>query len=461
MKFFSLFATYSAHSARLVCLFVCAFSAPTSASPRLSVSIIPKLTGFGSKTYAGSGRNLTPPRSHIYLVENLKDSGAGSLRACAEARGPRTCISLVGGVVQLSRAIKITHPFLTIAGQTAPFPGLTLTNAGITIETHDVLIQHLAIRPGDAREGERPSERDGISIGAPPPQAAYNIVIDHVSLTWAIDENISTAYPLTHDVTIAHSIIAEGLHDSIHPKGPHSKGIMVGDGSKNITIKRNFVAFNEERNPYLKPGTSVEFINNVVYGWGSKGGWSLCNLTNNTDTDAPVFLSFIGNVYRPGPDSIHLPPLYAKRFDPRTRVYSNDNIGPTMPARAVLSSKPASLIAQTLIPHPPVISPLTHALPAEVSLHIVPTSSGARPAERDGIDARILHDFERHEGTLKDCTSGCQRAAGTLNDVARTYRPLSLPRRPFGDTNKDGYTNLENWLHRFATPLERTRPIVR
>lgn len=381
-------------------------------------------------------------------MTSLKDAGAGTLRACAEARGPRTCLPLVGGVVSLSRAIRVRSPYLTIAGQTAPSPGLTLTNAGLSIETHDVLVQHLSIRPGDSKVGQPPGERDGISIGGPPPQSAYNVVVDHVSLTWAIDENISTAYPLTHDITIAHSIIARGLHDSIHPKGPHSKGIMVGDDSKRVTIMRNLIAFNEERNPYIKPGASVEFLNNVVYGWGSKGGWSLCNLTNNTKNDAPLSLTFVGNVYRPGPTSVIAPPLFAKKLSPRSKIYERDTIGPS-PAKA------APEVARASTQEPPVSAALTDAIPGGQALREVLRSSGARPAERDIIDSTIAQEVNSGGGTLKDCTSGCSRAAGSLNTSIQTYRSLRLPRRPFEDKNRDGYTNLENWLHRFSATLER------
>jgi hypothetical protein len=430
---------------------VTAFATPKKRSP----GVVPNLLGFGTRTVAGSGRQLRKPATQIIFVSNLNDKGRGSLRACAEARGPRTCIPLVGGLVRLSDTIRIRSPFLTVAGQTAPAPGLTLTQAGISIESHDVLIQHIAIRPGDSPEGAPPRERDGISIGAPPPRSAYNVVIDHVSLTWAIDENISTAYPLTHDVTISNSVIAEGLHNSIHPKGPHSKGIMIGDDSKKITISRNLVAFNEERNPYLKPGTSVEFLNNVVYGWGSKGGWSLCNVTNNTDLQEPVLLSFVGNIYRPGPDSIRLSPIYAKKLDPRSLIFARDTIGPLTPTDRVVSSTPSALISQRATQSPPIAAALKAVIPAERALGAVLSSSGARPAERDPIDARIVEEVRTSSGTLKDCTIGCPRLAAGFAHPVHTFRQLTLPKRPFRTRAKDGYTNLEYWLHRFSAHLER------
>ena len=364
-------------------------------------------------------------------------------------------------MIQLSSRIRISSPFITIAGQTAPSPGITLTNAGLDIATHNVLVQHISIRPGDSQRGEKPSERDGISIGVIPPRSAHHVVIDHVSLTWAIDENLSTAYPRTRDVTVANSIIAEGLHDSIHPKGPHSKGIMVGDGSKNITIRDNLIAFNEERNPYLKPGTSVEFINNLVYGWGTKGGWSLCNLSNNTDRNEPILLSFVGNVYRPAPTSVLLPPIYAKKIDGRSRIFTRDNVGPSSPLTATppltRTLSPTNDVPRNVekIAEPPLSSALSTVRPVGETVHRVLSSAGSRPVNRDPHDARIIREVELHSGTLKDCTEGCPRPTGKLSLSTRTSAPLAIPRYPFKDSNGDGYTNLENWLHRKAVALER------
>jgi hypothetical protein len=430
-------------------------SSPLTVEARPRSPIIPTLSGFGTSTVAGSGRHLRNPKARVYRITSLSDRGRGSLRACAEARRPRTCVFEVGGVIQLSRAIKITSPFITIAGQTAPPPGITLINSGLKIATHNVLVQHIAIRPGDATAGEKPSERDGISIGAKPPRSAHDVVIDHVSLTWAIDENASTAYPLTRDITIANSIIAEGLHDSIHPKGPHSKGLMIGDRSKNITIRGNLIAFNEERNPYLKPGTSVEFINNLVYGWGPKGGWSLCNLTNNTESDEPILLTFVGNVYRAAPSSIILPPIYAKKLDPRSEILARDNISPSSPMTATISATHALPAHLKLMSTPPVSSPRTTPLPASETTHRVLTSAGSRPITRDAHDARIVREVELSTGTLKDCTKGCPRSTGTVSTSTRTRSTLTIPPHPFKDSNGDGYTNLENWLHQKAASLER------
>ena len=435
---------------RLCALAAFMFSCTTQYNAYSAPPILPGATGFGIDTVAGSGRHLPKARSSIYIITNLRDEGPRSLRDCVNQRGPRTCLFATSGQIFLSKAIRIKNPFITIAGQTAPRPGITLRGAGLSVETHDVLIQHLAIRPGDSRGGQPPEQRDGVSIGAAPPRTAFNVVLDHLSLTWATDENASTAYSTTHDITISHSLIAEGLHRSIHPKGPHSKGLMIGDGSKRISILRNVLAFNEERNPYLKPDTSTEFINNVVYGWGPNGGWSLCNISNYDNSSLPIELTFIGNTYKPGPSSAPLWPLYAKSTPLGNQIFEADTIAPARPEN-VPTAKTASVIS------PPVASPGTISLPATQAYPLVLETVGSRPGQRSRIDSRIIADIQRGTGELKDCLSGCRRPAGSPRIPRQVWRVPKLPPKPFADTNKDGYTDLENWLHSRAMAVERLR----
>jgi hypothetical protein len=430
------------------------------------LSVIPGMRGFGTTTVAGSGRQLDPPLSHLYKIKTLADSGPGSLRECVNLPGPRTCLFEISGEIPLLSVLRIRSPYITIAGQTAPHPGITITHSGLSIETHDVLIQHLAIRPGDYRDGVAPRFRDGISIGAPPPHTAHNIVLDHLSLTWALDENLSTAYEQTHDVTVANSLIAEGLHDSIHPKGPHSKGVMIGNNSERVTLYRNILAANHERNPYIKPGTSVEMLNNIVYGWGAPGGWSLCNLSNNDGTLNPVQLTFIGNIYIPGPWSFIAPPIYAKQLARSSRIYVRDN------KLLVPNSSPsdpwgiAGIDEETFrADSPPVESPGVSTISTDGLQEELLTSVGSRPARRSQVDRRIIDDIKFRKGSIKDCLRGCPNAAAEGPSfavvrrraplpIARKTRPLRLPADPLGDRDQDGYTNLENWLHLLLRVVE-------
>jgi len=421
----------------------------TNISTSRELPIIPGLSGFGVDTQAGSGRHLKKPRTRIFRIRSLSDSGPGSLRECINAKEPRTCIFEVSGEIKIKSLLKIKNPYITIAGQTAPAPGITITQGGFSVETHDVLIQHLAVRPGDNLKGVEPRFRDGISIGAAPPKSAYNVVVDHLSLTWAVDENISTAYPGTHDVTISNCLIAEGLYNSIHPKGPHSKGVMIGDFSKRITLRRNLIASNEERNPYIKPGASVEMINNTVYGWGGRGAWSLCNISNNDGSADPVLLSFIGNSYIPGPWSFMAPPVYASTLAISSRVYIEDSAligGPNRDLPWSLTKLDEETFRSE---YPPISSGVLNNLPSDIAYSKLISTVGSRPGNRSPIDQRIISDVINRTGGLKDRVTDSMRD-GAPAPSANRKRRLKLPRNPMADRNHDGYTDLENWLHRLS-----------
>jgi hypothetical protein len=192
-----------------------------------------------------------------------------------------------------------------------------------------------------------------------------------------------------------------------------------------------------------------------VYGWGTKGGWSLCNLTNNEDRAEPLSLTFVGNVYRPSPYSVILPPIYAKKIDPRSQIYIHDNIGPASNMTSTITASHALPVNLGAIAKPPVSSALTTALSAHETTHQVLTSAGSRALTRDIHDARVVQEVELSTGTLKDCTVGCPRSTGKLSLSNRTSISLKIPRHPFKDSNGDGYTNLENWLHKKASALEK------
>jgi hypothetical protein len=232
---------------------------------------------------------------------------------------------------------------------------------------------------------------------------------------------------------------------------------MIGNGSQRITVARNLLAANEERNPYIKPGSSAEVINNLVYGWGSNGGWSLCNVTNNEGNDQPIKLDFIGNRYIPGQWSYIGELLYAKRISPLSQIYSSDNL---LVLTSKVSSARAAATQSTLSPYltkkhwaqserlMPTIQ--TKILTNEEAYHHVINHAGSRPFDRSPIDQRIIEDVVNRRGSIKDCLSGCVNQVGSPITYPRNTRRLRLPRRPFADRNRDGYTNLENWLHRLA-----------
>ena len=419
-----------------------------------SLPVFPGAKGFGTTTVAGSGRRNSPPLTTVYRVTNLNASGGGSLRACVEASGDRICVFEVSGTIRLASELAVRNPYITIAGHTAPSPGILLRGATLVIYTHDVLIQHLQVRVGDDPSGPNPETRDGISIYGS--TAAFNVVIDHVSVSWAIDENFSTWFSNTHDVTLSHSIIAEGLDESIHPKGRHSKGALIGPSTERISVHHTLFAHNVERNPYVKPGCRVEFINNVVYHWGDRGGWNLFDVSDYDGEGLPVLLNFRGNYYKAGPGSVRVAPIYGGPAVAATRVFADGNIGPTRPTNSgsqwLVSSLPENPHRS---PSPPFSPSGVEALPPDQTYDRVLRESGARAGERGAVDTRIISEVMTGTGAMKDCVSGCTDNAGGWPVLAENRRSLILPQDPHGDQDHDGYTNLEEWLHTFATQVQR------
>jgi len=139
-----------------------------------ALPVFPGAEGFGTNTVAGRGGT-------VYRVTNLNDSGSGSLRDCVNKSGPRVCIFEISGTIAINNDLSINNPYITIAGQTAPSPGITIRNFPIRPKTHDVLIQHIRVRTGDTGGGDR-KNRDAFGVEGNNP---YNIVMDHVSASWA------------------------------------------------------------------------------------------------------------------------------------------------------------------------------------------------------------------------------------------------------------------------------------
>ena len=209
--------------------------------PQQELRAFPGAAGFGANALGGRG-------GRALMVTNLNDSGPGSLRAAIEAEGPRTVIFRVAGTIELKTRIDIANPYITIAGQTAPGGGITLkidpnyTRSPLRILTHDVILRYIRSRPG-------PSTAESDILDALTIPSGHDIIVDHCSFSWATDEVVNT-WNDVHDITIQWSIISEGLNDSTHPKGPHSKGMLIGsEGAERISVHHNLFAHNRKRNP--------------------------------------------------------------------------------------------------------------------------------------------------------------------------------------------------------------------
>lgn len=436
-----------------------AISPTTAPPPAGPLPVFPGAEGFGTHTPAGRG-------GEIYLVTTLADSGPGSLRACVEAEGPRVCLFEVSGEIRLQSDLVITNPYLTIAGQTAPSPGITVRDYPTYIQTHDVLIQHIRFRAGDAVIFDDPNKwgvHDALEVSA----VAYNVVLDHNTFSWGIDETLSML--AANDITVSNSIIAEGLYASFHPKGPqHSKGLMVTNSSENISLLRNLIASNHDRNPMIS-GSEVEMVNNLVYNWVFNGASLRAKQDQQGHQHGVVTASLVGNVYLDGPNTHpdKLPVVVAENtprlFSSESQIYIADlRRNDTAPADpwslvAVVLADPSRLVPAA---SPAVWSNPTVLPSGEVEAYVL-ANVGARPADRDSADARLIEEVRTRRGAIINCVEPdpsrpeCARNAGGWPVLAENYRPLDLPANPNGDDDGDGYTNLEEWLHEQARIVEQ------
>lgn len=238
------------------------------ASPALAQQLaFPGAQGFGR--YATGGRGGT-----VYHVTNLNDTGSGSLRACVNASGARTCVFRVGGTITLNSILQPTAGKLTIAGDTAPGGGIQLRLSPnhakplLRIQVPDVVVRNIRLRRGATSLSAAPSGTccgDTISILS----GADRVIFDRVSLAFSTDENADLYQ--ARNVTIQNSIIAYGLRystdsDTVRDSGQHhSMGVLIGDGATNLSLINNLLALNLNRNPRIQSGLN-EVCGNVVYG---------------------------------------------------------------------------------------------------------------------------------------------------------------------------------------------------
>ncbi len=390
--------------------------------------------GFGTETKGGLD-------GEVMVVSTLADSGPGSLRAAVTSQGPKVVVFEVAGVIRLKSKLAIGEPHITIAGQTAPAPGITISQAGIVIKTHDVMIEHLKFRIGDG-PGPDPQNRDAIAVdGAKDGKRdVYNVVIDNCSISWAIDEGVQFYRDGVRDVTIRDSIIAANLDDSIHPKGPHSMGLLIGNGADRVAVINNIFAHNAFRNPAVGGGGRAFIANNLIYNYRHRavqfyGGGQ----------GRPAVATIVGNVALPGPNHtkdalVFLP----ANVNPGTAIHLADN-------QATTSDKPEDylLVADEAKDHVEVATepPLWPAgFVPEASGKVLETalrSAGAWPAMRDRIDQAFIDDIRDGTGEIID------KPPLDLLDEETVRRPLDIP--PESDLHHhaaDGEARsvLEAWL---------------
>jgi pectate lyase len=421
-----------------------------SVSTAFAIPVIPGAAGFGIDTPAGRGGT-------IYKVTNLNASGSGSLKACVDGATPRVCIFEISGTINLTSDLVIRNNFLTIAGQTAPSPGIMIRGAAIKIQASDVLIQHLRIRPGDAATGPDPANRDALKIEGSAAKPVRNIVIDHCSFSWAIDETLSVWGP-TDNITLSNNIFAEPLNESIHPAASgtgvvkHGFGVILGTSPGNsVTMIGNLFAHSVERNP-LSRASELVFANNIVYDRGTM------DLDLQSDGVIATKNTVVNNLFIRGPSYARdTTPIYIRTsgslaLGPGSRVYQagNHSYDYVREMMSFTGGAISGLLQQDSYPvwnsSLSVLNTANNAVYDKVL-----NTSGARPADRDAVDKRIVSHVRNRTGQVINCvasngTTRCNKNAGGWPTLAVNRRTLTPPSNPNGVAT-NGYTNLENWLN--------------
>ena len=400
-------ARSSAWMATLACLLCLAALAPAAA---VGVPAFPGAQGWAADTPGGRG-------GKILRVTTLAAEGPGSLAEAVNTPGPRIVVFEVGGVIDLGvQTLRITEPYLTIAGQTAPAPGITLIRGGIDIATHDVIVRHIRVRPGDAGK----PRLAGVDFDAISTVRAHNVIVDHCSLTWGTDEGLSASGTrfieggtslddfrkgTSRRITFSNNLIAEGLAYSSHGKGEHSKGTLVHDHVQDILIVGNLYAHNYERNPLFKGGVSGQVINNLIYNPGTRAAhYNLIAEEWLGHDYATGTMILRGNVLRAGYDTKQLA-LFMIGGSGDVDLFLEDNLAVDVIGKATIPEigryTTAPVRVNRLASPPPLPFGVTLLPSAQVQDAVI-ANAGATPWNRDPIDRRIVADVIEGRGEIID-----------------------------------------------------------
>jgi hypothetical protein len=442
--------------------------------PQAELPAFPGAQGGGMYSFGGRG-------GKVFVVTNLNDRGPGSFREALEAGGPRFVVFNVAGIIKLDERIVIRAPYITIDGSSAPGDGVCIAGDTVEIETHDVVIRHMRFRRGATWVGDRNDSLGGNPIG--------NLIIDHVSASWGLDENLSMYRHMYHppdgtkeikmptvNITIQNSILSEALDTYNHAFGSTL-------GGYNSTFHHNLWACNAGRNPSVGMIFDFTFANNVLYNWRHRtvdGG------------DHRSFFTIINNYYKPGPitdinDSVSYRLLkpesrrskffegeYGKAFVDGNLVEGNekvtkDNWEGGVQVEPPEGIDPAQFISQirATTPYPHAYVKLQSAVDAyKYVLH----NAGATLPVRDAVDERVVE-------MVRTGTVGYEAGKGIITDIEQVGGYPKYEGEPYsdadsdgmpdewevkhgldphdeidasGDINGDGYTHIEDFLYGLA-----------
>ena len=441
-----------------------------------SVPAFPGAEGYGAMTRGGRG-------GKVILVTNLNDSGPGSLREACKAEGPRIVVFTVSGTITLESRLRISNPYITIAGQTAPGDGICIRRYPISINASEVIIRYIRVRLGD----ETDNDADAISG-----RYHRNIILDHVSASWSIDETVSIYH--CENVTIQWCLISESLYNAGHVKGTHGFGGIWG--SNYSTYHHNLLAHHTSRNPRFASGCGYnDFRNNVVYNWGYNSAYGGEKQQEGREEFNFAVINMVANYYKPGPAtrpgevthrivepySRNSPDGFAKWYVADNVVHGNPAVTANNWDGGVQPQGGSSHISKLKLDEP--FDAITiNQQTAEEAYSSVLESVGASLPKRDSIDARIVDETRNGYATYEGITYKNKRRVpnewkkcGIIDSQADVggwpeLKSLSAPldsdadgmpdewEKRYGlepqnasnasqDTDNDGYTNIEEYLN--------------
>lgn len=388
--------------------------------PQAAIPAFPGAEGGGAYSFGGRG-------GRVFVVNSLADSGPGTFREACEQGGARIIVFNVAGIIQLKSPVIIRAPYITIAGQSAPGDGVCIAGESIWINTHDVVIRYMRFRRGSTEVTRRDDALGGNGVG--------NIIIDHVSASWGLDENMSMYRHVydkgdgskpeklpTVNVTIQNSIFSEALDTYNHAFGSTIGGL-------NSTFMRNLWASNISRNPSIGMYGDFGFVNNVIFNWWNRSA---------DGGDHRSFYNFINNYYKPGPITPLNEPIahrilkpesgrdkankdqYGKAYVHGNIVEGNDKVTRNNWDGGVqIQNLPnaGDQLANIKVDKPLPMSPVA-ILPAKDAYNYVLANAGASLPRRDAVDKRIIKQVS---------TGKIEYTEGGKTGVGKEYIKRRLP----------------------------------
>ena len=455
----------------------------------------------------GGGRFAVGGRGGaVYEVTNVNDAGAGSLRDAVSVAN-RTIVFRVSGEIKLQSRLVIRQSNITIVGQTAPGDGICITGNTLNIQASHIIIRHIRCRLGDAN----PVEDDAMNCYA---GSFNNIIIDHCSMSWSIDET-GSFYDIKN-FTLQWCILSESLFNSIHNKGEHGyAGIW---GGNNATFHHNLIAHHTSRTPrfqgtryttQINPDT-VDFRNNVIYNWGNinsayggeGGAYNMVNnyykagpatpgsLTTSSTSNKRNRIFNYTSFYYNGTDTVFGGKFYVNgNFVNGFPDVTADNWTKGMQKDSYVGA--TTLLANAKLNAPVASLPAIRTQTAEAAYTSVLDSAGAILPCRDTIDRRIVRETRTGTATFEGPTYGAVTGTGIshpsgiidkLTDVGglpiynSTTAPLDSDHDGMPDTYEtakglnpanatdrntvgaSGYTNLEIYLNSITSVCATRTP---